>query len=155
MIRETEINPTDFIFPLFVRHGKDIQQEISSMPGNYQWSVDTLAAEAKDIASLGIQGVILFGIPGEKDPKGLENFAPDGIVQQAIKEIKNSVPEMVVVTDVIEAQRGCKKARFQAPSTDKRIHSNVRHMAQNTRPKPIALAFEKLKGKKKSAKRKR
>ena len=100
MIRETEINPQDFIFPLFVRHGKDIQQEIRSMPGNYQWSVDRLAKEAKEIANLGIPGVILFGIPDEKDPVGEENFASEGVVQQAIREIKNAVPELVVVTDV-------------------------------------------------------
>ena len=100
MVRETELNPQDFIYPLFVRHGKDIQQEIRSMPGNYQWSVDKLAQEAKDLASLGIPGVILFGIPDEKDPIGEENFAPEGVVQQAIREIKNAVPELVVVTDV-------------------------------------------------------
>jgi porphobilinogen synthase len=70
MIRETEINPTDFIYPLFVRHGKDLKQEIRSMPGNYQWSVDNLAREAKEIADLGIPGVILFGIPNDKDPVG-------------------------------------------------------------------------------------
>ena len=87
MVRETELNPQDFIYPLFVRHGKDIQQEIRSMPGNYQWSVDKLAEEAKDIASLGIPGVILFGIPDEKDPIGQENFSSQGIVQQAIREI--------------------------------------------------------------------
>ena len=100
MIRETEINPQDFIYPLFVRHGKGIQQEIRSMPGNYQWSVDKLAQEAKEIASLGIPGVILFGIPDEKDPIGEENFASEGIVQQAIREVKNAIPELVVVTDV-------------------------------------------------------
>ena len=100
MIRETEVNPCDFIYPLFVRHGKSIQQEIRSMPGNYQWSVDKLAKEAKEIASLGIPGVILFGIPDEKDPIGEENFASEGIVQQAIREIKNAVPELVVITDV-------------------------------------------------------
>ncbi len=100
MVRETQLNPQDFIYPLFVRHGKDIQQEIRSMPGNYQWSVDRLAEEAKEIASLGIPGVILFGIPDEKDPVGEENFSSQGIVQQAIREIKNTVPELVVVTDV-------------------------------------------------------
>jgi porphobilinogen synthase len=100
MVRETEINPNDFIYPLFVRHGKNIQQEISSMPGNYQWSPDNLAQEAKHIADLGIPCVILFGIPDEKDPVGEENFDPHGIVQQAVREIKNAVPEMVIITDV-------------------------------------------------------
>jgi porphobilinogen synthase len=100
MVRETELGPTDFVYPLFIRHGKDIQREISSMPGNYQWSVDKLGKEARDIADLGIPAVILFGIPAEKDPLGEENFAPDGIVQQAIQEIKAAVPELIVITDV-------------------------------------------------------
>lgn len=100
MVRETKLRPTDFIYPLFTRHGKDIQKEISSMPGTYQWSVDKLGQEARDIAELGIPAVILFGIPAEKDPVGEENFAPDGIVQQAIQEIKAAVPELVVITDV-------------------------------------------------------
>ena len=100
MVRETKLRPTDIIYPLFTRHGKDIQKEISSMPGTYQWSVDKLGQEARDIAELGIPAVILFGIPAEKDPVGEENFAPDGIVQQAIQEIKAAVPELVVITDV-------------------------------------------------------
>jgi porphobilinogen synthase len=100
MVRETELGPTDFVYPLFIRHGKDIQREISSMPGNYQWSVDKLGKEARDIADLGIPAVILFGIPAEKDSVGEENFAPDGIVQRAIQEIKAAVPELVVSTDV-------------------------------------------------------
>ncbi|NQS92392.1 MAG: porphobilinogen synthase [Chloroflexi bacterium] len=100
MVRETELNPADFVYPLFIRHGKDIQNEISSMPGTYQWSVDKLAKEARGIADLGIPAVILFGIPAEKDPVGEENFSPDGIVQQAIQEIKAEVPGLVVITDV-------------------------------------------------------
>lgn len=100
MLRETELNPKDFIYPLFVRHGKNIQQEISSMPGNFQWSVDKLKQETLDIANLGIPSVILFGIPDKKDPVGKENFASEGIVQQAIQEIKDAVPDMVVVTDI-------------------------------------------------------
>jgi porphobilinogen synthase len=100
MVRETELNAQDFIYPLFVRPGRGIQNEISSMPGVFQWSVDQLPAEAESIAGLGIPAVVLFGIPSEKDPVGLENFAPDGIVQQAIRVIKAAVPEMVVITDV-------------------------------------------------------
>jgi porphobilinogen synthase len=100
MVRETELNAADFIYPLFVRPGRDIQREIGSMPGVFQWSVDRLAAEAESIAGLGIPSVILFGIPEEKDPLGEENFAPDGVVQQAIRAIKDAVPELVVVTDV-------------------------------------------------------
>ena len=70
------------------------------MPGVYQWSVDRLPAEVEEIARLGIPAVMLFGIPAEKDPIGLENFAADGIVQQAIRAIKEAVPEMLVITDV-------------------------------------------------------
>ena len=100
MVRETELSPADFIYPLFVAHGRGVQNEIRSMPGVYQWSPDRLASEAEAIAKLGIPAVILFGIPENKDPVGLENFAPDGIVQQSIRAIKQAVPEMVVITDV-------------------------------------------------------
>jgi porphobilinogen synthase len=100
MVRETELRPTDFIYPLFVRHGKKIKNEISSMPGAFQWSVDLLAREVEEISALGIPAVILFGIPESKDPVGEENYVQDGIVQQAIRAIKSAVPDMVVVTDV-------------------------------------------------------
>ncbi|MBI3160674.1 MAG: porphobilinogen synthase [Chloroflexi bacterium] len=100
LVRETELAPSDFIYPLFVRHGRDIAQPIASMPGIFQWSVDRLEAEARDIAALGIPAVILFGIPASKDPVGLENFAADGIVQQAIRAVKAAAPELVVITDV-------------------------------------------------------
>jgi porphobilinogen synthase len=100
MVRETVLTPNDFIYPLFVRHGKGIQSEIPSMPGQYQWSVDKLPAETKEVIKLGIPAVILFGIPAKKDPIGLENFAPDGIIQQAIRAVKDAVPELVVVTDI-------------------------------------------------------
>jgi porphobilinogen synthase len=104
MVRETELNRGDFVYPLFVRHpgetGDQGPKEIRSMPGVYQWPVDALAGEAESIARLGLPAVILFGIPEEKDPVGLENFAPEGVVQQAIRTIKQAVPEMVVMTDV-------------------------------------------------------
>ena len=99
MIRETELNARDFIYPLFVRHGTG-RSEIRSMPGIYQLSVDEAVREAESAARAGVNAVILFGIPKEKDPIGLENFAEDGIVQQAIRAIKKEIPEMVVVTDV-------------------------------------------------------
>jgi porphobilinogen synthase len=99
MVRETELNPRDFIYPLFVRHGTG-RNEISSMPGIYQLSVEEAVREAESAASLGIGAVILFGIPAQKDPIGLENFSADGIVQQAIRAIKARLPEMVVMTDV-------------------------------------------------------
>lgn len=99
MLRETELNPRDFIYPLFVRHGTG-RSEIRSMPGIYQLSVEEAAREAETAAGLGVEAVILFGIPEAKDPVGLENFAHNGIVQQAIRAIKAGNPEMIVVTDV-------------------------------------------------------
>ncbi len=100
MLRETNLNPNDFVFPLFVHYGNNYRKEISSMPGIFQYSVDQLSKEVKEIKDLGIPSVILFGIPEEKDPIGKDNFSPDGIVQQAIHEIKSAVPEMIVMTDV-------------------------------------------------------
>lgn len=99
MVRETELNTHDFIYPLFVRHGMG-RNEIRSMPGIYQLSVEESIREAESAARLGMNAVILFGIPREKDPIGLENFSENGIVQQAIRAIKKEIPEMVVVTDV-------------------------------------------------------
>lgn len=100
MIRETHVSVDDFIYPLFVVHGQRVKQEISSMPGNYHLSIDMLPAEAEEIASLGIPAIILFGLPAVKDAIGSENFAEEGIVQQAIRAIKETVPELMVVTDV-------------------------------------------------------
>lgn len=99
MLRETELNPRNFIYPMFVRHGEG-RTEIRSMPGVYQLSVDEAIREAETAASLGIPAVIIFGIPAYKDPVGLENFSPDGIVQQTVQAIKRHLPEMVVITDV-------------------------------------------------------
>jgi porphobilinogen synthase len=99
MVRETELNARDFIYPLFVRHGAG-RSEIRSMPGMYQLSVEEAVREAEAAMELGVNALILFGIPKEKDPIGLENFAENGIVQQAIRAIKKEIPEMVVVTDV-------------------------------------------------------
>ena len=99
MVRETEVNPRDFIYPLFVRHGTG-RNEIRSMPGIYQLSVEESVREAEATLKAGVQAVILFGIPKEKDQIGLENFAENGIVQQAIRAIKKEIPELVIVTDV-------------------------------------------------------
>lgn len=100
MVRETILTPQDFIYPMFVRHGNSIQDEITSMPGQFQWSVDKLPEQAEEIARLGIPAVILFGIPEHKDPTGEENFSSRGIIQKAVRSIKEAVPELVVVTDV-------------------------------------------------------
>ena len=99
MVRETELNARDFIYPLFVRHGTG-RSEIRSMPGVYQLSVEEAVRETESAAKSGVNAVILFGIPKEKDPIGLENFAEGGIVQKAIRAIKKEIPEMLVVTDV-------------------------------------------------------
>jgi porphobilinogen synthase len=100
MVRETSLAADDLIYPLFVAHGRGMKNEIGSMPGVFQWSPDLLGPEAEALARLGIPAVLLFGIPAAKDPVGLENFAPDGIVQQAIRAIKDAVPELLVVSDV-------------------------------------------------------
>src|SRR3989304_92885 len=100
MVRETTLSPSDFIYPLFVAHGKGLKEEIPSMPGQYRWSPDTLAQEAKDIARLGIPAVLLFGIPAEKDEVGAEAQPPGGIVQRAVKAVKDAAPELVVITVV-------------------------------------------------------
>lgn len=100
LIRETHLSVKDLIMPLFVRPGGGIKNEISSMPGNYQFSVDTLVEEVKEIATLGIPGVILFGIPSTKDESGTEAYADDGIIQKAIMAIKENVSDILVITDV-------------------------------------------------------
>jgi porphobilinogen synthase len=100
MVRENYVSVDDLIYPLFVTHGKGVQNEVLSMPGVYQWSIDGLRHEVEAVARLGIPAVILFGIPAVKDEIGSENFADDGIVQQAIRAIKDTVPELEVLTDV-------------------------------------------------------
>lgn len=100
MVRETDLAPSDLIYPLFVTHGNDVRRPIPSMPGVFQLSVDQLAAEADELLSLNIPAVMLFGIPEEKDSVGLENFSDQGIIPQAIRALKQSAPELLVITDV-------------------------------------------------------
>lgn len=100
LIQETHLSVKDLIMPLFVRPGSGIKREISSMPGNYQFSADTLVEEVKEIASLGIPGIILFGIPDSKDELGTEAYADNGIIQKAIRAIKENVSDILVITDV-------------------------------------------------------
>ena len=100
LIRETTISADDLIYPMFVVHGHDVAIEISSMPGCYQYSVDRLILAAKELVALGIPGTILFGIPEFKDAVGSEAYADDGIIQQAVKALKDAVPELLVITDV-------------------------------------------------------
>jgi len=100
MVRETSLSPDDFIYPLFVTYGKNIRREIKSMPGCFQESVDKIVQHAKEVWSLGIPAVILFGIPEHKDEIGSGAYDPHGEVQKAIRAIKNKIPELYVVTDV-------------------------------------------------------
>jgi porphobilinogen synthase len=100
MVRETSLSPDDFIYPLFVTFGKKVRKEIKSMPGCFQESVDMVVRHAKEVFSLGIPSVILFGIPEHKDEVGSGAYDPHGVVQKAIREIKNKVPELYVITDV-------------------------------------------------------
>jgi porphobilinogen synthase len=100
LIRETGLEPNNLIYPVFVGPGKDRAQPVSSMPGVAQLSVDRAAKECAEVGSLGIPAVILFGIPEEKDAVGSEAYADNGVVQQAIRAVKEKVPEMVVITDV-------------------------------------------------------
>ena len=100
MVQETTLTPADFIYPLFVRYGSDVKHPISSMPGVFQWSVDRLADEIRDIVGLGIPAVILFGIPEKKDACGSDNFHSDGIVPHAIRAIKDIAPDLVVISDM-------------------------------------------------------
>ncbi|OAB46676.1 porphobilinogen synthase [Paenibacillus glacialis] len=99
MVRETVLNVQDLVQPIFVTHGTNIKNEISSMPGVYHFSLDTLKSEVDYIASLGIPAVLLFGIPATKDSIGSSGFADDGIVQEATRLIKSWYPELLVIAD--------------------------------------------------------
>jgi porphobilinogen synthase len=100
MIRETELSPTDFIYPLFVVPGTRVRKEVKSMPGVFQLSIDETVKECAEVKALGIPAVILFGIPEHKDELGSEAYDEAGIIQMAIRGIKKQVPELVVITDV-------------------------------------------------------
>ncbi len=100
MIRETHLRPDDMILPLFVCPGKGVRRPISSMPGNFQLSIDELIKEVKEAKSLGILGVILFGIPEKKDELGSEGYSENGIIQRALKSLKDGVDGITLMTDV-------------------------------------------------------
>ena len=104
MVKETILRKDDLIFPLFVKHGKGEREPISSMVGHYQLSVDELVKEAKEVWSLGIPAIILFGLPRKKDNLGSEAYAKDGVVQKAVTKAKEAVPDLVVITDVCLCQ---------------------------------------------------
>ncbi|MBI3297353.1 MAG: porphobilinogen synthase [Elusimicrobia bacterium] len=100
MVRETELTPRDLVLPLFVRPGKGEKRPIRSMPGVYQWSVDTVVGPAREAARLGVPAVILFGIPDKKDARASGAYAKDGIVQRAARAVKEAVPGLVVIADL-------------------------------------------------------
>jgi porphobilinogen synthase len=99
LVRETTLAPENFIFPLFVCPGSGVRREISSLPGQFHFSVDTVVREAEEVAKLGIPAVILFGLPKQKDEVGSEAWHPEGVVQLAIRAIKKAVPELTVMVD--------------------------------------------------------
>lgn len=100
MVRETSLSPADLIYPLFVTYGRDKKEQIGSMPGQFRWSVDRVVQEAREAWDLGIPAVILFGIPEEKDERGSSASDANGVVQQAVRTLKNALPDLMVLTDV-------------------------------------------------------
>jgi porphobilinogen synthase len=100
MVRETTLRTADLVYPLFTLHGRGVREPIASMPGQFRLSIDELLKECKDAQSMGIPGVLLFGIPQDKDARGSEAYAEDGIIQQAVRAIKETVPDLLVITDV-------------------------------------------------------
>jgi porphobilinogen synthase len=100
LVRETTVNVSNLILPLFVAPGQGVRKAITSMPGVAQTSVDELVRDAREAAELGIPGVLLFGIPESKDERGSSGYADDGIVQQGVRAIKQAVPDLLVITDV-------------------------------------------------------
>lgn len=100
MVRETTLSVKDLILPLFVIHGRGVRNPIASMPGHFQLSIDEIQKEVKEVRDLGIPAVILFGIPEHKDDVGSGAYQDEGVIQQAIKAIKDTTPELLVITDV-------------------------------------------------------
>jgi len=104
LVRETKLSREDLIYPIFVVEGEKIKEEIPSMPGNFHLSIDKLLAEVKEVVDLGILGIILFGIPDQKDEIGSTAWEEDGIIQRACRKIKEAYPELLIITDVCLCQ---------------------------------------------------
>jgi porphobilinogen synthase len=104
LVRETALRVDDLVYPVFVAHGRGVREPVASMPGQYRLSIDELLKDAKDVAGMGIPALLIFGLPSEKDPRGSEAYAEDGIVQQAVRAVKDTVPDLLVVTDVCLCQ---------------------------------------------------
>ena len=100
LVRETRLSPAGFVYPLFVTHGEGVRTEIASMPGQYQLSIDEAVREAEEVVSLGIGGVLIFGLPSAKDEAGSEAYDSDGIAQRAVRALKSAQPDLLVITDV-------------------------------------------------------
>ncbi len=100
LVRETAVSSDNLVYPLFVKQGKGLKEPIRSMSNCFHFSPDTIAAEAKEVFSLGIPAVLLFGLPSKKDSTGSEAWSENGAVQQAVREIKDAVPELLVITDI-------------------------------------------------------
>ena len=100
LVRQTYLSVDDFVYPLFVREGRALKTSIKSMTDCFHFSPDTVAAEAAEVASLGIPAVLLFGLPGKKDETGSQAWAEAGVVHRSIQEIKKAVPDLLVITDV-------------------------------------------------------
>ena len=98
--QETSLSVTDFIYPIFVTYGKGVQDSIEAMPGISRVSIDNLGAEVHKAYDLGIQAILLFGIPESKDSLGSDSYNPNGIIQLAIKEIRQNLPDILIITDV-------------------------------------------------------
>jgi porphobilinogen synthase len=100
LVRETSLSLTDFIYPIFIRHGKDDIRPIASMPGQFQWTLDHLAKEIKVLEQLGIRSLMIFCIPAHKDSQGTDNTRDNGIAAQSIRLIKDTCPDMMVISDI-------------------------------------------------------
>jgi porphobilinogen synthase len=104
MVRETTLSIDDLVYPVFAVPGRGVREPIPSMPGQARMSIDELMKEAKDVAGMGIPAMLFFGLPEAKDPRGSEAYAEDGIVQQAVRAVKDTVPDLLVITDVCLCQ---------------------------------------------------
>ncbi|MBI2460185.1 MAG: porphobilinogen synthase [Candidatus Rokubacteria bacterium] len=104
MVRETTLGVDDLIYPVFAVHGRGVREPIAPMPGVFRFSIDELVKEIKDAAGMGIPAILLFGVPASKDPRGSEAYADDGIVQQAVRAVKERIPDLLVITDVCLCQ---------------------------------------------------
>ena len=100
LVRETTLSPTNLIYPLFVKEGTALKEPIASMPGQFRWSIDLLIKEVAEAQTLGISAVMLFGIPDHKDDRGTSGYDKDGIIQRAVRGLKDRFPELLVITDV-------------------------------------------------------